>query len=283
MSRSSDSPDSSQKLSAEREETQEENKQEVLPINNVGDLLTEINSTQAVEEPDSKTLALEAKELEKIAKEEPLEVLDRPDVVMELGEDPVRLYLREIGEIDLLDTDREFWLATQIEAPRRIDLLTRGHPIARRGSEGREQGVVPQSIFQALFVELRTAWKRVVEDTTRLGYDCPDLGLIISEAQMLRETWNLGTPSYLRAYLDNGLWGIDPLWDGVARNAFDVFLYLYMLPDTLAIPLLEYVEEHGDLPPEEWLPSPDFADQEIRAEASQHPSNSFLSKYMPPD
>ena len=283
MSKTSDSHESSRRKPAMREETQEENRREALPINNVGDLLKEINKAQEIEEPDSKTLALEAKELEKIAKEEPLEVLDRPDIVMELGEDPVRLYLREIGGIDLLDTNREFWLATQIEAPQRIDLLSRGHPIARRGSEGREQGVVPRSIYEALFVELRTVWKRVVEDTTRLGFDCPDLGLIISEAQMLRETWDLDTPSYLRAYLDNGLWGIDPLWDGVARNAFDVFLYLYMLPDTLAMPLLEYVEEHGDLPPEDWLPSTDPVDQDLIVKTDQPLSNAFLSEYMPAD
>ena len=39
------------------------------------------------------------------------------------------------------------------------------------------------------------------------------------------------SPSYLRAYLDNGLWGEDQLWDGVARNAFTVFVCLYVLPE----------------------------------------------------
>jgi hypothetical protein len=39
----------------------------------------------------------------------------------------VRLYL-EIGGIDLLNTDREFRLATQMEAARRIDALVRQHP-----------------------------------------------------------------------------------------------------------------------------------------------------------
>lgn len=274
MSKSSDTPESNRTIPGNPEENTDTRGS--MPIDNVGDILTEINNTQDIEEPDNETLALEAKELDKIAKEEPLEVLDRPDIVMELGEDPVRLYLREIGGIDLLDTDREFWLATQIEAPRRIDLLSRGHPIARRGTEGRVQRVVPQSIYLALFVELRTAWKRVVEDTIRLGYDCPDLGLIISEAQMLRETWDLDTPSYLRAYLDNGIWGIDPLWDGVARNAFDVFLYLYMLPGSLAMPLLEYVEEHGVLPPEDEL-------EPNGAYTSQRLPNAFLSRNMPPD
>ncbi|MCK5315137.1 MAG: hypothetical protein KAJ53_08445, partial [Anaerolineales bacterium] len=78
MSKSSDSPESSRKVPANPEETQEENIdiREALPINNIGDLLTEINNTQGIEEPDSETLALEAKELDKIAKEKPLQVLE---------------------------------------------------------------------------------------------------------------------------------------------------------------------------------------------------------------
>ena len=285
MSASSDSPESSRNDSANPEETKKEGVdiREALPLNNVGDLLAEIHNTPTIEEPDTETLTLETKELEKLAKEEPADVLDSPDVMVELGEDPVRLYLREIGSIDLLDTDREFWLATQLEAPRRIDLLSRGHPIARRGSDGREQRIIPQSIYQALFVELSTAWKRVVEDTIRLGFACPDLGLILSEAQMLRETWDIHTPSYLRAYLDNGFWGIGPLWDGVARNAFDVFLYLYMLPEILADSLLEYVEEYGNLPPQESLPWPSTAEEAVEVELDGAFSDSFLSHHLPPD
>jgi RNA polymerase primary sigma factor len=65
---------------------------------------------------------------------------------------------------------------------------------------------------------------------------------------MLRQTWELDKPSYLRAYLDNGLWGKDPLWDGVARHAFIVFICLYMLPDDMAEHLCRYIEKHDSLP-----------------------------------
>jgi RNA polymerase primary sigma factor len=91
-----------------------------------------------------------------------------------------------------------------------------------------------------------------------LGYDCPDLELTLIEAQMLRSTWQSAVPSYLRAYLDNGIWGSDPLWNGVARNAFSVFLYLYILPEKLAQTLGQHIAAHHVLPPEKtflnWLP-----------------------------
>ena len=114
----------------------------------------------------------------------------------------------------------------------------------------------------ALFVEMKTAWRRVVEDTRRLGFECPELPLILSEAQMLHVTWDIDTPSYLRAYLGNGLWGRDKLWDGVARHAFDVFLYL--------------PPEIGSLPKS----SPEDG---FKAELSEGKADPFLQKHMPPD
>jgi len=202
-----------------------------------------------VDEPDEESLQLEAEDLESLVRDEPLEMLDNPNLMLELSEDPVRLYLKEIGGIELLDTDREFWLSTCLEAGRRIDTLGRSHPLARRNSDGSERRPMAHNVYEALYDELKIAWHRVLEDTHRLGYDCPDLALSLGEAQMLRQTWNIDTPSYLRAYLDNGLWGNDPLWDGVARNSFTVFLYLYMLPEEPARCLLGYIQQHGDLPP----------------------------------
>jgi RNA polymerase primary sigma factor len=210
-------------------------------LDDVVDLLNDLDDTLLIEEPDQTALAIEAQDLENLVKEEPLELLDNPSLVMELSEDPVRLYLKEIGGIDLLDPDREFWLASRMETARRIDVLARSHPLARPGNS-------PQSIYRAMHDELHTAWKRLNEDTRRLGYDCPDLNLILSEAQMLRQTWDNSTPSYLHAYLDNGIWGKDPLWDGVARHAFTVFVGLYMLPEEMAKQLMAYLVKHHDLP-----------------------------------
>jgi RNA polymerase primary sigma factor len=51
---------------------------------------------------------------------------------------------------------------------------------------------------------------------------------------MMRQTWVSDSPSYLRNYLDNGRWGIDHLWDGVASNGLTVFIYLSILPEETA-------------------------------------------------
>src|SRR5688572_10492737 len=56
---------------------------------------------------------------EELLEEEPLD-LHNPQLAAELADDPVRLYLREIGRVKLLDADSEFRLATLIEANRLV-------------------------------------------------------------------------------------------------------------------------------------------------------------------
>jgi len=211
------------------------------PIEQVKEALIE-SGLEIEGEPDEVAIAREEKDLGDIKKEKPTDILEDPSMAGEVSDDPVRLYLKEIGGIDLLVQDQEFWLATQMEASRRVESLTRQHPLIRTDDS------LPQGIYKALYDELLTSWKRVVEDTLRLGFDVPDLSLILKEAQMLRQTWASDIPSYLHAYLDNGLWGSDPLWDGVARNAFTVFVCLYLLPDPLADYLDSYLTSREKLP-----------------------------------
>ena len=212
-----------------------------LPVEEVDDLL-EVTGADEEGDPNEEVLSREARDLENLVKEESLGGLDDQSLLNELGEDPVRLYLKEIGSIELLDTRHEFWLSTQMEAARLIDTLSRQHPLVRRNKSK------PRNIYRALFQELTTAWKRLIEDTSRLGFALPDLVQVLEEAQQLRQTWILKTKSYLHDYLDNGMWGENPLWDGVARNAFTIFLCLYMLPNDMAHELKNYIQKRGRFP-----------------------------------
>ncbi|MGW8224839.1 MAG: sigma-70 family RNA polymerase sigma factor [Anaerolineales bacterium] len=230
------------------------------PINQVKEVLSESGLDTEVE-PDEDAILREEKDLVDLREEKPTDLLEDPKMAGELSDDPVRLYLKEIGGIDLLISDQEFWLATQMDAARRIESLTRQHPLVHPDDS------LPQGIYKALYDELLTSWMRLEEDTQRLSFDLPDLILILKEAQMLRQTWTSETPSYLHAYLDNGMWGNDPFWDGVARNAFTVFVCLYLLPDSLAEYLDSYLESRGKLPPKRTffrhLPEDEILEDEI--------------------
>jgi len=199
------------------------------------------------EEPDERTLNRVSAEWAELATEDTLGILEDPAIAVELSEDPVRLYLKEIGQIHLLDADSEFRLAARIEADRHIQALQRQPLFTEAESEPVRQ------LFLGLCEELLTSWGRLKEDAQRLGYDSPDFSLMLAEAQLLRKQWQGDEPSYLRHYLENeGLWGKDSLWEGLVRNAFALFLCLYILPVETANHLLRYLErreEHDILPP----------------------------------
>ncbi|MDX9866101.1 MAG: sigma-70 factor domain-containing protein, partial [Anaerolineaceae bacterium] len=71
--------------------------------------------------------------------EDPLEILEDPSIAVELSEDPVRLYLKEIGLIDLLDADSEFRLATRIAARRILASVLEGSLDSKRSKMSQHQ------------------------------------------------------------------------------------------------------------------------------------------------
>jgi RNA polymerase primary sigma factor len=188
-------------------------------------------------EPDETTLAQADEEL---VDDDPLALPRTPELAAEMAEDPVRLYLREIGQVKLLDSDSEFRLATRIEALRII------HTFMQRPHRSKSEPLL--DAYHAVLGELVTSWERLDEDAARLKNPLPDLCLIISEAQLLHQGWEHDAPSYLRAYLDNDRWGTDPRWDSMVRKAYSVFISLYLLPDEYAGWLLKHVSKAHSLP-----------------------------------
>ncbi|HET9912387.1 MAG TPA: sigma-70 family RNA polymerase sigma factor [Anaerolineales bacterium] len=233
---------------------------EARPKNSNG-ILAEENGLQdlvlmgdEVGDPDISMLAQQEDELF----EEDIIDLKNPEVAAELSEDPVRLYLREIGAVKLLDSDSEFRLATIIEANRLVSTLRR-RPLHKGLSR-------ECAIYHAILSEMQTSWERLLEDTERLHYEPPDLALILSEGQALHAGWQSDAPSYLRAYLDNGHWGVDQLWDNLARHAYSVFLSLYLFPLPYAEWLLKHLNQTQRLPNQRTLYKHLCEDQDLLGE-----------------
>jgi RNA polymerase primary sigma factor len=206
-----------------------------------GEEATEDEELLEKDEPEEPGPEVNSEDWTDLNLEEPLDLLDNSVVAIELSEDPVRLYLKEIGQINLLDADSEFRLAARIEAERHVESLQK-----------HIQSSQPQR-YQALYAmivrDLITAWGRLLEDARTIQQeDVPDLSLTLAEAQMLRRQWQADEPSYMRSYLDNGLWGKDMLWDGLVRHAFIVFICLYLLPADFAAKLMGQLKKNNHLP-----------------------------------
>jgi RNA polymerase primary sigma factor len=195
------------------------------------------------EEPDEQTLVQAGDEWQDISVEDPLHILEDPSLAVELSEDPVRLYLKEIGQINLLDADSEFRLSARIEAEHMVDIISkRAKPVPGQPGHFR-------ALFSLITDEMSTAWLRLQDDVEKSNQgELPDLRLVLSEAQLLRLQWQSDTASYLRSYLDNGTWGKDSNWDKHVRQIFNVFLGLYLLPMDTVSALNGYLKADCKLP-----------------------------------
>jgi RNA polymerase primary sigma factor len=211
------------------------------------------------EEPDEPIPAAPGDDWSEVPIEDPLEILEDPTIALELSEDPVRLYLKEIGQIHLLDADSEFRLAARIEAERRIDLLSKD---LAQGDRHRAQ-----ALYQTIAKDLVTAWEQMQEDVQHLNRnEVPDLSLILAEAQMLRRQWQADEPSYLRNFLDNGQWGHDPSWDALVRQAFTIFLCLYLIPPAQAERMMALIRKENQFPSLEFFEQNLPDEKELTAE-----------------
>ena len=222
------------------------------------------DDTLIKQEPDDSSLAQAGNEWNELVVEDPLEILEDPTIALELSEDPVRLYLKEIGQIHLLDADSEFRLAVRIEALVRIEKFEAKLKIAR-GSEG-----YYKALYSLMIDEMVQTWSGLQDGARDMGNrEIPDLSLMFAEAQLLKRQWQADEPSYLRTYLDNGLWGKDQVWEALVRQAFTLFMGMYMIPTEMATNILTKITKNELMPQATWLkrllPGEDMLKMEVDA------------------
>lgn len=158
----------------------------------------------------------------------------------ELANDPVRMYLKEIGQVQLLDSDQEIWLSAQMVASNRIKWAV--EHLERDGA-----AVSPSAVLKALFADMERAWRDVLLLAQSFGVDPPNLLVVLHEAQRLRNSrWS--QPSPLHRYLDQREWGRDENWAQLAQRLFTVFEIAYLTPAPLFNRLEDFVRQHGRLP-----------------------------------
>ena len=187
----------------------------------------------------------------------------------EMPDDSVRMYLKDIGRVQLLDSDREIWLATQMLAQDRVVQL--------RAQSAKTKTVLTHTeMCLTLFDDLLVNWEHLIEGVKRYKQEPLDLCQLIREAQALRADWNSDQRSYLRHWLDNGLWGRDKNWEKVAQQAFEIFVSLYLFPAPVQDKLYEHINRHQTKKKDDrlfpmrrtfqtWLPSEDAIAAEFAA------------------
>ncbi|MBL8058384.1 MAG: RNA polymerase sigma factor RpoD [Anaerolineales bacterium] len=187
----------------------------------------------------------------------------------ELADDPVRMYLKEIGQVPLLGPNQEIWLATQMMAERHLQVLINREPHPKT-----KHLPTDEALCLELFDELEATWERLQTETHKRKMPPLDLAGLLDEAASLRQDWNAGRESTLRDWLlTSGQWGRDGGWDKIAQEAFVLFVILYLFPTHTQGRLLDHWHRKHDkrskkldLPQRRtfrtWLPE----EKELRAE-----------------
>nr|MBN1228592.1 RNA polymerase sigma factor RpoD [Anaerolineae bacterium] len=172
----------------------------------------------------------------------------------ELANDPVRMYLKEIGQVQLLDSDQEIWLSAQMSASNRANAVSLKLLQDHQESNFHE-------LWHTLYLEAAVAWQDALVMTDGFGYDPPDLAELIAEARQLRKEWWTQPVSYLHQYLELRDWGRDDEWTLLARKLFQVFETLYLLPADVQTRVSGYYRENKNIPPasvfNDWISSID--------------------------
>ena len=190
-------------------------------------------------------------ELEEITSEDPLDIYDDPSLALELSEDPVRLYLREIGQIHLLDADSEFRLSTRNEGVKKIEELNAHFPVISENSSRLDETYADVS---EKLIDSYKQLTKLCQDNIKT--ELPDLSLFLSEAQMLHQRWHADAPSYVRHYLDiywkefeqSGISSRKEILVNLIQATYSVFLLFYLLPTQSAAPLLEHFHKTEKMP-----------------------------------
>jgi RNA polymerase primary sigma factor len=182
-----------------------------------------------------------------------------------LADDPVRMYLKEIGQVPLLDTNREMWLSIQIAAERLLQQLIDSLSPVR--DDNHSSLPTPQDIVIAAYHHFVHNWEDVINSAITFKLPKPELNSIINEVQLIGNSWDTSASSYMREYLRQRDWGRDERWTEMARRLFDVFQALCLIPRKEQLQIIQYYQEKGEFPPEEqvrkWLAVHPMIDDEL--------------------
>lgn len=187
-----------------------------------------------------------------------------------LSDDPVRMYLKEIGQVPLLNTNREMWLSTQIAAEQHLEdlrdeLMSIDSPatVDEDGSEvpaknkttrapeplnGADKQHPDVMTIRYANKKMRDDWEKLVEALKPYDLDPPDFRKVIDEVQSTTSNWDTTDESYIREFLNQGNWGRDDNWTTVARTFFEIIHALYLFPLEFQMQMRQHYRQTSELP-----------------------------------
>ncbi len=206
----------------------------------------EEEENDATDNDDSRRRRFEVSEYEtgELDKDDsPSEVIDS----LPSSDDPVKMYLKEIGQVPLLDSNREMWLSAQIASERHLESLRDELMSFENGSsESREPDYLDVERFA--YRRLREDWGKLQASADERTVDLPDFFKVLAEVQETVNDWDRDADSYIRSYLNQRNWGRDDEWTKHAQAFFTVIHALFLFPFEHQMQMQRYYRRAHELP-----------------------------------
>lgn len=150
----------------------------------------------------------------------------KPDDMAGLVDDPVRLYLREIGRVDLLKPSQEVWLCIISEAAEQLTVLR----------DELEEPVELKTLIEILlnlYRPARASWKKAVCAAQSFELDLLSVSDFLAEVLLQQQVLITDKHSVLYSYMGPNRWGDDPQWRPIILNLLNAAIPLYLLRPAL--------------------------------------------------
>jgi len=185
------------------------------------------------DEPTSKELEEIEQETDEVAEE----------TLIKSTDDPVRMYLLEIGQVALLEHHEEVWLSSQRAAGSYL------HGLRGRLSQD-DKEVTGQEVLSLVLEDLYETWSQIESRCGELEISPPDVGSLVHEAATLHDYILPDRSSYVYAFLEREGWANsrDATRTALADGLFGFFKALYVLPKPILNEIAEEWQEQHALP-----------------------------------
>ena len=166
--------------------------------------------------------------------------------IYDMIDDPVRMYLREIGQVDLLNPPQEIWLCIIREAAAHLG------EIRQVMATSSDQEPAKCTVIQ-LYKEARGAWKVGMRAAKKHNLPVADPADLVTEVIRQQKILLPSTPSVFQRYVEPNHWRDDPQLQPVVIKLLEMATLLYLLPPPLLVGIQKYLADRGRWPRLRWI------------------------------
>ena len=182
-----------------------------------------------LEEPD----LAELEEIEAEDEEEDVEL----SLVADLSDDPVRMYLKEIGQVRLLDNQQEVWLAIQMSAAGYLEQMRE----KLKSADDQQRAPHADELMLGVYEDLIERWHHFEKVAHKAHMKKTSFHVLLEEVRNLRSGETMPDQSVLQPQSTSGDYAErTAAWNEAIEYLYSAYVAAYCLPT----PALDWLLDH---------------------------------------